>query len=74
MLDKIKGCLFYKKNELKEIKESVVEMKESVKKIHESIVDIDPNTEENIKYAKYIKNEIMTKKVFFSNCKNTLLL
>ncbi len=77
MLDKIKGCLFYKKNELKEIKESVVEMKESIKNIQESIVleenesdeNIDLDTKENIKYAKYLKNEILTEKSFLQKFK-----
>ena len=72
MLDKIKGCLFYKKNELKEIKESVVEMKESIKNIQESIVvedsnkdennDVDQEVQEKIKYCRYLVASIHTRK------------
>lgn len=71
MLDKIKGCLFYKKNELKDIKESVVEMKEYIKNIQESIVveesnkvedsDDDQVVVEKVKYCRYLIHMIHTK-------------
>lgn len=72
MLDKIKGCLFYKRNEIKEIKKSIVEMKESIKKIQDVVMledsnkdednDVDQEVQEKIKYCQYLISTFKPKK------------